>query len=292
MRWPSHVNWLLVLLAAWGVPVAYPHSYLFSLFFWALPVVLLLPDVLNETRSGTSRRRRALLYATGWIVALGLLLDFGIGHRVLTFQAQWYWFYVGSIPIEEVLFYILAPAAILLVYAWSDEHWLKAYNRGDARQHALRELPPLIEMSPRLVEVAVGLLGVILVIARWSHGEWRMPLYPTFLTVAAFVPIVSTYRAVNRFVNWRAFGLTTSFAIGTSLAHEVTLALPRGWWGYQSDQTLGLFIDAWSTKYSVFPVEAAFVWIAGPFSSVLTYEWFKAYLHHPASRRKARLFGP
>ena len=54
---------------------------------------------------------------------------------------------------------------------------------------------------------------------------------------------------------------------------------------------MGLTIAAWSRGEAIFPVEAAAVWIFGPFSSILIYEFAKALTHHPRSSRAA-LFGP
>jgi hypothetical protein len=54
---------------------------------------------------------------------------------------------------------------------------------------------------------------------------------------------------------------------------------------------IGLIIKAWSSPDRIFPVEAAFVWLCAPFSSVLAYEFAKALTHHPRSAREA-LFGP
>jgi hypothetical protein len=40
-----------------------------------------------------------------------------------------------------------------------------------------------------------------------------------------------------------------------------------------------------------FPIEAAFVWVAAPFSSVLMYELAKAFMHHPSPTAKGALLG-
>src|SRR6266508_2391750 len=292
MRRSVNFNWLLVLLASWAIPVYWPLSFLFRLLFWLLPIVVLLPDFLAATDTPTRRRRRALWYTARWIVVLGIALDFGLGNRVLTFTADWYLFSVRGIPIEEVLFYALAPLAILLVYAWCDEHWLSAYNRSTVRERVLAREPPLLKLSPRIVVTALALLGLAVTTKWFAHGHAAIPTYATFLIVAAFVPAAATYRVVHSFVNWRAFGATTIYVIGTSLAYEVTLAIPLGWWGYREEATVGITISRWGTAVHPFPLEAAVVWVAAPFSCVLTYELVKAYLHHPAPAPRARLVGP
>jgi hypothetical protein len=80
------------------------------------------------------------------------------------------------------------------------------------------------------------------------------------------------------------------FILLASIIWEVTLAVPRAWWGYEADGMLGIIIRAWSAGDAIFPVEAAFVWIVAPLFTVFTYEFAKAFFHHPGSTRAA-LFG-
>ncbi len=291
MTRPANLNLLLCLIASWAVPVMWPHSYLFSLLFWVLPIAVLLPDFLTATNTPTRRRRWALGWAAGSIVALGTILDFVFGAEVLTFNADWYLFRLRGVPIEELLFYAAAPTAIVLVYAWCDEYWLSAYNQSPVRERMLAERPALLVVSWRIATSAGALLGLAVVTKWWVHGRWTLPVYATFLITAAFVPATATFRSVHAFVNWRAFGATAAYSIATSLAYEVTLAIPRDWWGYREDATLGLLVESWSHPGRPFPIEAAIVWVAAPFSCVLTYEFAKAYFHHPAERRRSRLIG-
>lgn len=76
----------------------------------------------------------------------------------------------------------------------------------------------------------------------------------------------------------------------TSLIWEVTLAIPREWWGYEPSGMIGITIAAWSHGDAIFPVEAAVVWLAAPFTSTLLHEFAKAFTHHPQTTRDA-LFG-
>jgi hypothetical protein len=85
--------------------------------------------------------------------------------------------------------------------------------------------------------------------------------------------------------------VTTLYVMLTSVVWEVTLAIPREWWGYEPSGMMGLTIAAWSRGDAIFPVEAAVVWLFAPFSSILTYEFAKALTHHPRPPRAA-LFGP
>ena len=63
-------------------------------------------------------------------------------------------------------------------------------------------------------------------------------------------------------INWPAFALTTLYVIVTSIIWEVTLAIPREWWGYEPSGMIGITIAAWSRGQAIFPVEAALVWLA------------------------------
>ena len=93
-----------------------------------------------------------------------------------------------------------------------------------------------------------------------------------------------------RMRTWPAFAVTMLYVTVTSLIWEVTLAIPRQWWGYEPSGMIGLTIASWSRGDAIFPVEAAVVWLFAPFSSILTYEFAKALTHHPRTT-KAALFG-
>ena len=86
----------------------------------------------------------------------------------------------GRIPIEELLFYMMGPAAMVLVYACADERWLSKYNPNDD----LLELK-LIELSPRLVIVAAGAAVMALVLWR-VNGNF--PTYFVFISAGALLP--------------------------------------------------------------------------------------------------------
>jgi hypothetical protein len=111
-----------------------------------------------------------------------------------------------------------------------------------------------------------------------------------FISAGALLPAMFLYRTIGNLTNWPAFAVTTLYVIVTSLIWEVTLAIPRQWWGYEPSGMIGLTIAAWSRGDAIFPVEAAVVWLFAPFSSILTYEFAKALTHHPRTI-KAALFG-
>ena len=292
-----NLGWLVMLVVTVAVPLALDAfgrlTYFTSLALWGIPILYLWPVFQEITSEGTGRRRRALRWTVGVIVVLGIVLDFLLGHLTLRFPGcsesaatAVYVFCLpavgGRVPIEELLFYAMGPVAIVLVYACADERWLSRYNPRDDLLN-LR----LIQLSPRLAIVA-ACGGVAALILWMVNGHF--PTYLTFLTAGALLPAMFLYRAIGNLTNWPAFAVTTLYVIVTSLIWEVTLAIPRQWWGYEPSGMIGVSIVAWSRGDAIFPVEAAIVWLFAPFSSILTYEFAKALMHHPRAIKVA-LFG-
>jgi hypothetical protein len=281
----KQLDWLWLFLASWvlplGVAIVTPLTYWSSLLFWLVPTLLLLPRFLAYTDAG-GRRRTALLVSAGNIVLLGLVLDFVLGAWVLRFDnaspdAYLFWIRVSSlrieIPIEEVFFYAMSPVAILLVYAWADEYWVEAYSARKARL-AIRRGDSLVRFSP--TSLGLGLAMIVLGIVlhrRLQPGAGLVPTYFTFLVAMGLGPAVMLYPVVSRLVNWRAFGVTTLYLLITSIIWEGGLAIPRHWWGYQTQAMIGVWVDPWTIDpLWPLPIEAVLVWLAAPFSCVLLYE--------------------
>ncbi len=293
-------DWLALLIAGWVLPLRSSSvTYLKSLLFWAVPVVVLLPRFLLSTPT-PSRRRRALAIGVGTVAGLGLVLDLILGSKVLKFQPMesgLYWGPAvpaigGVVPIEEVFFYILGPAAMVLMYAWLDEGWMNRYNPQAYREN-LAYGRPIVMFSP-----SVAIIGGALFIAGCATkavlkpAQGWLPVYFTFLIVAAFLPAAALYRSVKELVNWRAFAVTTLFVIATSVMWEVTLAIPRGWWEYRLDGLMGAKVRPWIVDQNRFvPLEAVLVWFAAPFVSVLIYESVKTYQYLPSGTVRQKLLG-
>src|ERR1044071_4571265 len=176
----------------------------------------------------------------------------------------------------------MGPVAMVLVYACADELWLSRYNPKED----LFDLR-LIRLSPALAMAAAGVAVAALIIWR-VNGNF--PTYFVFLAGGALLPAMFLYRTIGNLTNWPAFAVTTLYVIITSLIWEVTLAIPRQWWGYEPSGMMGLTIAAWSRGEAIFPVEAAVVWLFAPVSTILIYEFAKALTHHPRTTRVA-LFG-
>jgi hypothetical protein len=292
-----NLGWLIMLVvtiaAALVLDAAGRLTYFTSLGLWGIPILYLWPVFNMITAEGTGRRRRALHWSVGTIVVLGIVLDFVFGHLTLRFPGcneprgagPYVWCLPavgGSVPVEELLFYAMGPVAIVLVYACADERWLSRYNPKDDLLDV-----KLIQLSPRLMIAAVGAGLTALVLWR-VNGTF--PTYFVFIAAGAVLPAMFLYRTIGGLTNWPAFAATTLYVLLTSIIWEVTLAIPRGWWGYEPSGMIGLTIAAWSRGDAIFPVEAAAVWLFAPFSSILIYEFAKALTHHPRPTNVA-LFG-
>ena len=292
-----NLGWLVMLVVTVGIPLGLDAigqlTYFSSLALWGIPILYLWPVFSSITAEGTGRRRKALRWSAGTIVGLGVVLDFLLGYLTLRFpgcseppgSGPYLWCLPavgGRIPIEELLFYAMGPVAMVLVYACADELWLSRYNPPDDLLDR-----KLIQPSRNLIIAAAGAAVAALVLWR-VNGTF--PTYFVFLAGGALLPAIFFYRAIGNLTNWPAFAVTTLYVIVTSVIWEVTLAIPRQWWGYEPSGMIGLTIAAWSRGEAIFPIEAAFVWIFAPFSSVLIYEFAKALTHHPRATRVA-LFG-
>jgi hypothetical protein len=292
-----NLGWLVMLVVTFAVPLGLDAvgrlTYFTSLALWGIPILYLWPVFNMLTAAGTGRRRRALRWTIATIVGLGVVLDFVLGYLTLRFPGcseppgagPYVWCLPavgGRIPVEELLFYAMGPAAIVLVYACADERWLSRYNPPDD----LLDLK-LIQPSPPLMAVAAGAVLTALVLWR-VNGNF--PTYFAFIAAGAVLPAMLLYRAIGNLTNWPAFAVTTLYVILTSVIWEVTLAIPRQWWGYEASGMIGVTITAWSRGDAIFPVEAGAVWLFAPFSSILSYEFAKALTHHPRATTVA-LFG-
>jgi hypothetical protein len=291
-----NLGWLVMLVVTVGIPLGLDAigqlTYFSSLALWGIPILYLWPVFRSITAEGTGRRRRALRWSAGTIVGLGIVLDFLLGYLTLRFPgcselpgAGPYLLCLpavgGRIPVEELLFYAMGPVAMVLVYACADELWLSRYNPPDD----LVDLK-LIQPSRNLIIAAAGAAVAVLVLWR-VNGTF--PTYFVFLAAGALLPAIFFYRAIGTLTNWPAFAVTLLYVLVTSLIWEVTLAIPRQWWGYEPSGMIGLTIAAWSRGDAIFPVEAAVVWLFAPFSSILIYEFAKALTHHPRPTKVALL---
>ena len=298
----SPIDWLLAILLSWTIPLEFfgnTSTYFKSLFFWLVPVIVLLPRLYHETDAG-GRRRRAFWYTVAFIFLSGCFLDFILGQWILAFdQAQGVYIYRipswgQGVPIEEVFFYLLGGMAIVLVYFWADEYWMKAYNVRQRRwnQEIFGENYRLVQISRIGIAVALAMIVFGIIVKSWlGHSAWPPPYYYTFLVLAALVPAVIIYRGVEKVVNWRAFSFTCLYVLVTSCIWEVTLGIARKWWWYQPPPAvMGWYIPAFGhSPERPYPMEALLVWLVVSFDTILAYEFIKAVIHDKRSVRETLL---
>jgi hypothetical protein len=223
--------------------------------------------------------RKAFWRTIAVLAPLGFLLDLLFGNAFFIFpnKAATLGCEVpaigGAIPIEEFVFYLTGFMLVLLSYIWCDEYWMAAYNAPDYKAAA--------EGKPRIVRFhfASVVLGAALIAGAIGYRKFLsgtpdgFPWYFIYLTCASLIPSAGFFHTAQRFINWRAFSFTFFLLLLISLLWEVTLALPYGWWEYRRSILIGLHIGAWFDL----PIEAACVWLAVSFTTIITYEVIKIW---------------
>lgn len=252
-----------------------PYGYTWSLLLFVVPMVVIgwwfLPS------AGIEIPQRAFWRTIGILVPLGFGLDFFFAHRFFTFSNTGATLGIGApalggcVPIEEYIFYFTGFITILLIYIWLDEYWLAAYNVPDYAGEA-EQIHRLFQFHPSSLIVGAALLTAAIIYKKF-HPPGGFPGYFTVLVVGGLIPSASFFPAARRFINWRAFSLTIFMILLISMFWEATLAVPYGWWGYQPDQMMGLFIGAWANL----PIEAVLVWIAVTYGTMIVYEIVKIW---------------
>src|SRR5260221_102834 len=239
-----------------------PHGYTWSLSLFLLPIFVigfwLVPN------GAVKIPKRAFWRTIGILAPCGFGLDFFLASRLFVFSNRGATLGIAApalgkpVPVEEYVFYLTGFIAVLLIYIWMDEFWLASYNVPDYAGEASM-IPRLLQFPPSSAVVAAVLIVAAVIFKKeFSTDPEGFPLYFTLLVAVGLIPSASFFPTVRRFINWRAFSLTLFFILLVSLLWEATVAVPYGWWGYQSKQMMGLSIGAWSRL----PVEAACVWIA------------------------------
>ena len=268
-----------------------PYGYTWSLMLFVLPIVVILFWMLPQ--EGIKLPKRAFWHTIAILVPAGCALDFFFAHKFFTFQNAAATLQLGApalggpVPVEEYVFYFTGFVAILLIYIWLSESWLAAYNVADYPGEAKR-IDRLLQFHP-----SSALAGVLLIVAGIVYKKFfsaqpaGFPGYFTVLVAAGLVPAAGFFPSVRSFINWRAFSLTLFYVMLISLMWEATLALPYGWWGYQSQAMVGVTIGAWSNL----PIEAVSVWIAVAYGTTIVFEVVKIVRASEKGTREA-LLGP
>lgn len=262
-----------------------PLGYTWSLLLFLLPV-LAFERWLKAHPAGKAHHRAFRLAVFGFFM-IGVVLDLGLAYNFFTFPnrgavlgiylpafdvttCRWH---AGYLPIEEFAFYYLGALFTVGAYASFD---LGMARDEPGEEAARRELAagPLVRVNAWPL-----VLGGLALAAAWIYKlcvvpGTGVPGYFTFIVCLGIVPTALLVEAVGRAVNVRAFGMTLALLTLISVMWEATLGVPYGWWNYQSDQMLGVFIGAWSQL----PIESVLVWITAGWGAVMLYEALLATL--------------
>ena len=276
-----------------------PYGYTVSLLLFIVPILAIGGWLIPE--EGVRISKRSFARTIALLFPMGVILDFFFAHLFLTFpnaratlgipapalHGSGHIFLgspghviVGSVPLEEYVFYFTGFVAVLLMYIWFDEYWLAAYSvPSEAAQRITFDR--LLRFHPASLVLAIVLIVSAIVYRKLHVAGPGFPGYFTFLVAGALGPSTALFPTAVPVINWRAFSLTLFLILLTSLLWEATLGVPYGWWGYQPAQMMGLTITAWNHL----PIEAICVWIAVVYQTVIVYEIVKRW---QASGRKAR----
>jgi hypothetical protein len=264
-----------------------PHGYTISLLLFIWPASIIALWLLPKAQLP----RRAFFVTIGCLFPIGASLDFFFAKDFLYFKnpsATLGWNIPtlnGSVPIEEFVFYLAGFTAVLLLYIWCDEEWLRAYRTSDYRA-AFHDKSKLVHFHYESLVIGIALIASgMLYKSAFSPTRGGFPGYFTFLVCTAIVPSVAFSSSVRNVINWRAFSLTLFIVLLISMSWEATLAIPYGWWGYQSGEMLGLVVGAWSGL----PIEAVIVWLSVTYVTIITFEVCKLWHASGEPARKAFL---
>lgn len=272
---PAALTLHRVRVAAVALPVTpQPSSfgYTVSLLLFIVPVIVIAFWFLPHENIRVSQK------SFWWTIALlfpvGALLDF--------FFAQYFFLFPNAgatlgiqapalghtVPVEEYIFYFTGFLAVLLLYIWLDEYWLAAYSVPSSADHRIT-FDRLLRVHPWSILAAVILIAAAILYKKFFSGDPSgLPGYFLFLVLVALLPSSLLLPAARSVINWRALSLTIFLMLLISLMWEVTLALPYGWWNFQSGEMIGVRITAWSEL----PIEEVFLWIAVTYATVIVYE--------------------
>lgn len=255
-------------------------EYTLSLLFWIAPVAAMTLFFILK-RSLAPIPLRALLLNLVVLSAAGFILDLCFAHYFFTFPnpETTLGIMIRRIPLEEFVFYVSGFWFIIAFYVLNDEYFLSRYNVLDTRYlRYARRLKRRVYMDISLRSVSVlAILCVGSAMLKYLLNRvsgYPIPGYFIFLAAAAYVPWIFFWRISRLFVNTRALVFTVVTTLCISIVWEVTLALPRGYWGYNPNAMVGIFVSFWNDL----PIEAVTVWL---FSSliILSYEYTKVQLY-------------
>ena len=281
-----------------------PLGYTFSLALFIVPCAVFGFWLWRSPRS--AEQRRAFLLTMILLIPLGFILDLFFGRTFLKFPNlkatvgilipgyDWRSGLSGlfgpgwepALPIEEFAFYTLGFVAMLLAYVWGDQILFYA-NKVDDNQRTPRVFRGWKETLGFWLAAGGVLFGIAWLIRHSipSESGKAFPGYFLFLLTVSILPSFFCSRVAFQFINWRAFALAWLFILGISQFWEASLGIPYGWWAYEPDQMIGIFLK----PYCDLPIEAVLVWTLVAWTTTIIYETILTAIH--AGRKGWRLLG-
>ncbi|MDP1915807.1 MAG: hypothetical protein Q8L14_06165 [Myxococcales bacterium] len=263
--WLSLALFSALLLPATFLPavLAPASGYTWSLLVFAVPSLAIARSLSGHRL--LQRLQRPVLGAWAVLVPMGVVLNLLFADDFFTYPdgaavsglsvpafdftgIDW----AHPIPLEEFAFYGLGFLTMLLGYAWADEVLLPLAARAGVQRGA----PGWLEAA--LAPLALVVAGVVL-----SDGS--TPSYWTYLSLVPLPVTLLLWPVVRARLNMPALLVTMAVLFVSSLVWEAGLAVPRGWWGYQPDATLGRAL------FGV-PIEAVVVWVLAPVTTAVLFE--------------------
>jgi hypothetical protein len=280
-----------------------PLGYTYSLVLFIVPCLVFGVWMWRSRR--TMEQRWACLITLILLIPLGFILDIFFGRTFLRFpnvaatvgllvpgydlRTGWHGLWGSgwepALPVEEFAFYGLGFMAMLLAYVWGDEILFRA-NKVDDQQRTPRVFRGWKVTLPFWLAVGAMLFGTAWLIRRGvpSQSGTAFPGYFLFLLLASIVPSFFCSRVAFQFINWRALATAWLFILAISQFWEASLGVPYGWWGYEPDQMMGIFLK----PHCDLPIEAALVWTLGSWTTVIIYETILTATQ--AGRRGLKIF--
>lgn len=264
-----------------------PYGYTLSLGLFVLPCIVF--GIWAARSKCTAEQRRAFVITVAVLVPLGFILDIFFGRLFLHFpnggatlgilvpgydprtgwDGLWGSGWEPVLPLEEFAFYALGFVTMLLVYVWSDEILFRS-SKVDERQRTPRVFRGWAVTLVFWLALGGGLFAIAWLIRSGvpSESGSAFPGYFLFLLAASIIPSLFCSRIAFQFINWRALTLAWLFILAISQFWEGSLAMPYGWWAYNPDQMMGIFVR----PLCDLPLEAVLVWTLGSWTTVIVYE--------------------
>lgn len=263
--WLSLALFSALLLPATFLPavLASASGYTWSLLVFAVPSLAIARSLSGHRL--LQRLQRPVLEAWAVLVPMGVVLNLLFADDFFTYAdgaAVSGWSvpafdltgidWAHPIPLEEFAFYGLGFLTMLLGYAWADEVLMPLAARVGVRRGA----PGWLEAI--LAPLALVVAGMVL-------ADGSTPSYWTYLSLVPLPVTLLLWPVVRARLNVPALLVTMAVLFVSSLVWEAGLAVPRGWWGYQADATLGRAL------FGV-PLEAVVVWVLAPVTTAVLFE--------------------